>query len=117
MSDRTLRGKTAIVGVGETTYYKHGQSPDPEFVLVLKAILAACEDAGINAKDIDGFASYSNDRNEPTRIAAALGINDLRYSNMNWGGGGGGVAQNVCPDPATPSNRSELMSNGRWMHG
>ena len=41
MSDRTLRGKTAIVGVGETTYYKHGQSPDPELVLVLKAILAA----------------------------------------------------------------------------
>ena len=95
MSDRTLRGKTAIVGVGETTYYKHGQSPDPEFVLVLKAILAACEDAGINAKDIDGFASYSNDRNEPTRIAAALGINDLRYSNLYWGGGGGGVAAAV----------------------
>ena len=95
MSDRTLRGKTAIVGVGETTYYKHGQSPDPEFVLVLKAILAACEDAGIDAKEIDGFASYSNDRNEPTRIAAALGINDLRYSNMNWGGGGGGVAAAV----------------------
>jgi acetyl-CoA acetyltransferase len=95
MSDRTLRGKTAIVGVGETTYYKHGQSPDPELVLVLKAILAACEDAGVDAKEIDGFASYSNDRNEPTRIAAALGINDLRYSNMNWGGGGGGVAAAV----------------------
>ena len=92
MSNRTLRGKTAIVGVGETTYYKHGQSPDPEFVLVLKAILNACEDAGISPKEIDGFASYSNDRNEPTRIAAALGIHDLRYSNMNWGGGGGGVA-------------------------
>ena len=42
--DLTIRGKVAIVGVGETTYYKWGQSPDPEFVLVLKAILAACED-------------------------------------------------------------------------
>ena len=47
MSNRTIRGKTAVVGVGETTYYKHGQSPDPEFVLVLKAILAASgQDAG-----------------------------------------------------------------------
>ncbi len=92
MSDRTIRGKTAIAGIGETTYYKHGQSPDPEFVLVLKAILAACEDTGIDSKQIDGFASYSNDRSEPTRLAAALGINGLRYSNMNWGGGGGGVA-------------------------
>ena len=51
--DYNLRGKTAVVGVGETTYYKHGQSSDPEFVLVLKAILAACEDAGINPKEID----------------------------------------------------------------
>ncbi|MEC8370413.1 MAG: acetyl-CoA acetyltransferase, partial [Pseudomonadota bacterium] len=92
MSDRTIRGKTAVAGVGETTYYKHGQSPDSEFVLVLKAILAACEEAEIAAEEIDGFASYSNDRNEPTRLAAALGTKELRYSNMNWGGGGGGVA-------------------------
>jgi acetyl-CoA acetyltransferase len=95
MSERTIRGKTAVAGVGETTYYKHGQSPDNEFVLVLKAILAACEDAGISPEEIDGFASYSNDRNEPTRIAAALGIKELKYSNMNWGGGGGGVAAAV----------------------
>jgi acetyl-CoA acetyltransferase len=39
---------------------------------------------------IDGFASYSNDRNDPTRFAAALGLRELRYSNMHWGGGGGG---------------------------
>ncbi len=95
MSNRTLRGKTAVVGVGETTYYKHGQSPDPEFVLVLQAILKACEDAGISPKEIDGFASYSNDRNEPTRLAAALGCSELKFSNMNWGGGGGGVAAAV----------------------
>ena len=90
MSTRTLRGKVAVGGVGETTYYKHSQSPDPEFKLALKAILAACEDAGLDPREIDGFASYSNDRNEPSRIAAALGISDLRFSNMQWGGGGGG---------------------------
>ena len=77
MSGRTIRGKTAIAGVGETTYYKHGQSPDSELVLVLKAILAACEDAGISPTEIDGFTSYSNDRNKPTRLAAALGIDEL----------------------------------------
>jgi len=95
MSDRTIRGKTAIVGIGETVYYRHGQSPDPEFVLALQAILRACEDAGIDPTEIDGFASYSNDRNEPSRIAAALGIRELKFSNMNWGGGGGGVAAAV----------------------
>jgi acetyl-CoA acetyltransferase len=92
MTERTLRGKVAIVGIGETPYYKHGKSPDPEFVLALKAVLAACADAGIDPREVDGFASYSNDRNEPSRLAAALGLPELRFSNMMWGGGGGGGA-------------------------
>ncbi|MFN0090590.1 MAG: thiolase C-terminal domain-containing protein [Acidimicrobiales bacterium] len=92
----TLKGKVAVVGVGETTYYRRGQSPDPEFVLVLKAILAACEHAGISPRDIDGFASYSNDRNLPSRLANALGTPEIRFSNMQWGSGGGGAAASVA---------------------
>jgi acetyl-CoA acetyltransferase len=92
MALRTLRGKVAIVGIGETTYYRHGKSPDPELKLALKAILAACADAGLDPRRIDGFASYSNDRNDPSRLAAALGLPELRFSNMQWGGGGGGGA-------------------------
>jgi acetyl-CoA acetyltransferase len=90
MSRRTLRGRVAVAGIGETTYYKHGRSPDAEFKLAVMAILAAAEDAGIDPRDIDGFASYSNDRNDPSRLAAALGIRELRFANMQWGGGGGG---------------------------
>src|SRR5438552_7559414 len=95
LSTRTLRGKVVVAGIGETTYYKHGKSPDPEFKLALMAILRACEDAGIGPREIDGFASYSNDRNDPSRIAAALGLPELRFSNMQWGGGGGGGAAAV----------------------
>ncbi len=91
MSERTLRGKTAIAGIGETTYYRHGKSPDSEFKLALEAIVRACEDAGISPRDVDGFASYGNDRSDAGRLAAALGIKELRFSNMFWGGGGGGV--------------------------
>ena len=90
MSERTLRGRVAIVGIGETAYYRHGQSPDAEFKLALKAILAACGDAGIDPREIDGFASYSNDRTDPSRLAAALGTKQLRSTTMQWGGGGGG---------------------------
>ena len=90
MGKRTMRGETAIIGVGETTYYKRGRSPDSEFKLTVEAILRACDDAGIAPEEIDGFASYSNDRNDPSRLAAALNIPDLRFSNMEWGGGGGG---------------------------
>jgi acetyl-CoA acetyltransferase len=87
---RTLRGSVAVVGIGESTYYKRGGSPDPEFVLALRAVLAACADAGIDPRDVDGFASYAGDRNEPVRLAAALGIRELRFANMQWGGGGAG---------------------------
>jgi len=90
LSERTLRGRVAIVGIGETPYYRHGQSPDAEFKLALKAILAACGDAGIDPREIDGFASYSNDRTDPSRLAAALGTKQLRSTTMQWGGGGGG---------------------------
>ena len=97
--DLSIKGKVAIAGIGETTYYKRGQSPVSEFELVLQAILRAVEDAGIRVEDIDGFASYSNDRNDPPRLQAALGIPDLAFSNMFWGGGGGGgsgAVANAC---------------------
>ncbi len=87
---RTIRGRVAIAGIGETAYYKHGRAPESEFALALHAILRACEDAGIDPRQVDGFASYSNDRNDPSRLAAALGLPELRFSNMQWGGGGGG---------------------------
>ncbi|MGE0806229.1 MAG: acetyl-CoA acetyltransferase [Burkholderiaceae bacterium] len=94
-STRSLRGKVAIAGIGETPYYKHGRSPDAEFKLALHAILAACRDAGIDPRRIDGFSSYSNDRADPSRLSAALGIDELRVSLMQWGGGGGGSAAAV----------------------
>lgn len=93
---RTLRGRAAIVGVGETTYYKHGQSPVGEFELALQAVLAACADAGIDPHDIDGFSSYADERSEASRMAAALGVRRLRSSLMQWGGGGGGCCASVA---------------------
>jgi len=96
MTSRSLRGRVAVVGIGETDYYRHGQSPDPEFKLALKAILAACRDAGLDPREIDGFASYSDDRSEATRLAAALGTHRLRSATMQWGGGGGGCCAAVA---------------------
>ena len=91
-----MRGAVAVAGVGQTEYYKWGQSPDPEFKLALKAVLAACDDAGISPSEIDGFSSYSNDRSDASRMSAALGIDDLRLAVMQWGGGGGGAAAAVA---------------------
>ena len=53
--------KTAIVGIGATDYYPRGQSlPRTMYELVGEAILNACDDAGLNVKQIDGFAYYSS---------------------------------------------------------
>jgi acetyl-CoA acetyltransferase len=90
MSQRSLRGRTAVIGIAETTYYKRGESPFAEFKLALDAIVGACEDAGMHPRDIDGFASFSHDRSDPSQLAAALGCRELRFANMQWGGGGGG---------------------------
>jgi acetyl-CoA acetyltransferase len=90
VSERTLRGSAAVVGVGETEYYKWGQSPDPEFKLAIGAVLKACANAGIDPTDVDGFSSYSNDRSDASRLSAALGCKQLSFASMQWGGGGGG---------------------------
>jgi acetyl-CoA acetyltransferase len=90
MTRSTFRGATAIVGLGETRYYKRGASPDPEFKMTLEAIRLAADDAGIDVRDIDGYASFSNDRNDPAHLATALGSKHVGFSNMFWGGGGGG---------------------------
>jgi acetyl-CoA acetyltransferase len=95
-NERSLRGRVAVVGIGETDYYRHGASPDPEFKLALKAILAACDDAGLDPREIDGFASYSDDRSDASRLAAALGTHRLRAATMQWGGGGGGCCAAVA---------------------
>ncbi|MCK9510022.1 MAG: acetyl-CoA acetyltransferase [Pigmentiphaga sp.] len=96
MAGRTLRGKVAVIGIGESVYYRHGRSPDPEFKLALQAILAACADASLAPAEIDGFASYGDERSESSRLAAALGIRRLRSSIMQWGGGGGGCCAAVA---------------------
>ena len=92
MTDYSIKDKVAIVGIGETRYYKAGQAPVSEFQLALQAIQKAVADAGLRVEDVDGFASYSDDRNDPTRLAGALGIPQIQFSNMHWGGGGGGMA-------------------------
>lgn len=93
--DRSLRGRAAIVGVGESTYYKRGTSPDTEFELCLKAIMAAAEDAQIDVRDVDGLVSFGADKNEPPKIATALGLKDLKVSAMQATISGGGSSGHI----------------------
>ncbi len=87
----SMRGAAAVVGVAEM-HYKRGESPYTEQQMTIRAILDACSDAGVSPREIDGFVSYAGGSNDGPILGAALMIDELRWSNMMWGGGGGSVA-------------------------
>lgn len=92
---RSLSGAAAVVGIGTTPYHKRGTAPGSALQLTLRAVLAACEDAGLDPRLLDGFVSYAHDMNEGIAVGSALGVHEIRWSTMVWGGGGGGVAAAV----------------------
>jgi acetyl-CoA acetyltransferase len=92
---RTLRGTSAVIGVGESAFFKRGKADASEFELCLRAILHAAEDAGIDVRDVDGLVSFGGDHNEPPKIAAALGLRDLRFSAMQATHSGGGSSGHI----------------------
>ena len=88
--------EVAIVGVGATPYYFRGESyPQTIQEMACKAILAACEDAGISVKDIDGFAYYSEagggygQKLSTADFMETLGIPEVTFSATLTSGGGG----------------------------
>ncbi|MBQ0794892.1 hypothetical protein [Zhongshania sp.] len=87
----TLKGLVSVAGIG-LRQYKRGGSPEPEQGVLLRAIIDACDDAGFNPADIDGFVSYGDDKNEPVRLMTDLGMKNLHLNSQVFGGGGGGIA-------------------------
>ena len=86
-----LRDATAIVGLGETPFYRRGQShPQTIYELAGKAILAAVGDAGLTLDDVDGITYYGYGGGlDSAVLAQILGIRQLRWSVCVSGGGGG----------------------------
>lgn len=85
----TIKDKAAVVGVGATPYYKRGQSyPETELSMACTAIVGALDDAGLNVKDLDGFAIYSNSC-DPAEVASVLGVEEVRFAATLTSGGGG----------------------------
>ena len=90
------RDKCAIVGVGATEYYVRGKSwPRTINDMAGEAIMKACDDAGINVKQIDGFAYYSTagagyvDKFDTASLMEMLGIPEVGFSATLTSGGGG----------------------------
>ncbi|AZG45496.1 thiolase C-terminal domain-containing protein [Gordonia insulae] len=96
MADANGLRDVAIVGIGATPYYRRGESwPQTTTQLACEAILAACEDAGLSVKDIDGFAYYSGagagygDKMDTADFMETLGIPEVTFTASLTSGGGG----------------------------
>ena len=93
----SMKDKCAIVGVGLTPYGKRGEFFEiPQSEQIRGALKIALDESGLELTDVDGFCSYSVDSNDPGLLAPTLGIPNVNFSNMVFGGGGGGTCGAVA---------------------
>ncbi len=105
------RPRAHIVGVGESQYTRWGKIGDvTEHALACQPIQRAVADAGLSMDDVDGLASFAEDRNEAIFLAAELGLPALRFGNMVWmPGGGGGCAAISNAAMAVETGQAEVV--------
>lgn len=104
--------KACIVGIGQSEFTRWGGIMDrSQFQITAEAIRDAMIDAGLSPRALDGFASFSNDTNEGNLMQVALGVPEMRWSSMVWGGGGGGsmaALSQACA--AVESGQAEVVA-------
>ncbi len=120
VADDWLRNRAAVVGIGHTPWGKRGEHAEKGHLrLVVEAITAACADAGISPKEIDGYSSYYT-KIEPAELFAAFGADRLGYASQTWGGGGSsmcGAFANAAMAVATGQARYVVVHKVMTMEG
>ena len=90
MTDFSIAGRAAIVGLGATEFSKN--SGRTEVRLAMEATLQALADAGIDPSEVDGFSSYSVDKVPEYEIARLLGAKNINFFSQVPHGGGAACA-------------------------
>ncbi len=81
-----LRGRTAVVGIGQTTLGKGLR--DTELSLACQAVSLALDDAGIAPAEVDGLASFTLEHDREVDVARNVGLGDITwFSQVGYGGG------------------------------
>jgi acetyl-CoA acetyltransferase len=86
VSRHSYAGRTAICGIGATEFSK--ASGRSELRLALEACVAALEDAGVDASQVNGLSTFTMETNPENEIMRLLGISELtHFSRVHFGGG------------------------------
>ena len=102
-----MKDAAAIVGIGQTPFAKSLDRAETQ--LAIDAILAALADAGIEASEVDGLASYTLETSDEVAIAGSIGAGDVTYfSQVGYGGGAG---------PATVGQLAMAIATGQCQVG
>jgi acetyl-CoA acetyltransferase len=79
-------GRAAVVGIGATEFSK--ASGRSELQLALEACAAACADAGVDPRHVNGLSTFTMESNPESEIMRGLGIPELtHFSRIHFGGG------------------------------
>lgn len=83
-----MKDRAAIVGIAETQFAR--KLEPSEHALAVEAILGALADAGLQASEVDGFASYTMETTDEVEIAKTIGAGDVTFfTQVGYGGGAG----------------------------
>jgi acetyl-CoA acetyltransferase len=86
VTEHAFAGRTAIAGIGATEFSKF--SGRSELQLAVEACVAACEDAGVDPRDVRGLSTFTMETNPENDVMRSLGIEELtHFSRIHFGGG------------------------------
>lgn len=106
--------QAAIVGIGQTEFSKNSGRSEQQ--LAVEAILAACQDAGINPHDIDGMTTFSLDNSDEIDVMRSLGCKDINYTTRLPQGGAASVTTLVHAKNAVESGMCDTFVIWRAMN-
>ncbi|NMG76491.1 thiolase C-terminal domain-containing protein [Aromatoleum diolicum] len=109
-----FKDKACIVGIGETPFCRKPGSGLSEMGIQLKAAVAALEDAGLKAAQIDGILPFPN-VGKAEAFAASLGCENLRFAATLHVGGAAPVASLRMAAMAVSSDAADyVLVPGGW---
>lgn len=112
-----MRGGTAVVGIGESPYYRAGRSPYTARRMAAMAVRAAISDSGLSPDDMDGLVTFHPDRHDSAQLWSWLGLGELRFAAKAWGGGGNsGASAMQIADAAVTAGYARNVVVFRALH-